>query len=641
MLRKVMGIASVCASFALACSSSGGGGALPATGGGGGGGGGTGGKQHSDPGQSWTILVYMVADNDLEPFALDDLSEMMQVGSAPGFNIVVQADRAAGYTDQGIGNLPNWESTKRLHVESGSLTELADLGEVDMGDPATLADFVTFGITNFPADHVGVVLWNHGASWPGFGVDESAGYDPLNLTEIANGLAQGLNGAGKNQLAFIGFDACLMATVETAFTLRPYAEYLLASEEFEPGHGWDYRSFAGARDNPALLPPEVGKSVISGFKTQAIANQTATGITLSLVDLYALDPLGAAIATLAQTLNGNLNEFAQLVGTERPETLAFGKAPDPAADTNMIDLGDFSSRLAQQNGALGAVRDQMNAALNQAVVARESGPATSTATGLAIYFPRLGQYYKADYDAVSAPEIEPWRAFIKTFYGAAAQLASVPLFLNPDHVADTQFVDTNLFVSGQLDPSTVSSVADAYLLYGINDSSTQSLIILGSNSSGVDTNGLVVGAWDGSLLTLTQGDTTGFGYVDATLNGSIGTLGIPFSYEAFPGATAEYVLLNYVYDADTGATLELTYYVIGENAVGELLPEPGSTLTPLLLVVSGGSSDWAAGSDAPFDAAQPIDLGTTTIQTGAEVYLELDAENIAGQADYVYVAGTW
>lgn len=48
-----------------------------------------------------------------------------------------------------------------------------------------------------------------------------------------------------DKFAFIGFDACLMATVETANMLVPHADYMFASEETEPGYGWDYTEIAG------------------------------------------------------------------------------------------------------------------------------------------------------------------------------------------------------------------------------------------------------------------------------------------------------------------------------------------------------------------------------------------------------------
>src|SRR5262249_45293853 len=124
-------------------------------------------------GASWTVLVYMVADNNLEPFGLTDLEEMSKVGSGAGFDIVVQADRAAGYVSDPVLNLGDWQGTKRLHVGSGRLEEVSDIGEANMGDPATLADFIEWGIAQYPADRYALVLWDHGGAWPGFGGDES------------------------------------------------------------------------------------------------------------------------------------------------------------------------------------------------------------------------------------------------------------------------------------------------------------------------------------------------------------------------------------------------------------------------------------------------------------------------------------
>lgn len=60
----------------------------------------------------------------------------------------------------------------------------------------------------------------------------------LNLYTDVN---SALNGASLSQqlLAFIGFDACLMASVETALTVAPFADYMIASQDAEPGDGWN------------------------------------------------------------------------------------------------------------------------------------------------------------------------------------------------------------------------------------------------------------------------------------------------------------------------------------------------------------------------------------------------------------------
>src|SRR2546430_987455 len=72
--------------------------------GGGTGGGGAGGSG-GNFGHSWTVLVYMVGSNNLEPFALADLDEMAQVGSTSSMKMVVQLKRIAGYSSDPVGNL--------------------------------------------------------------------------------------------------------------------------------------------------------------------------------------------------------------------------------------------------------------------------------------------------------------------------------------------------------------------------------------------------------------------------------------------------------------------------------------------------------------------------------------------------------
>ena len=53
-------------------------------------------------------------------------------------------------------------------------------------------------------------------------------------------LRTALNSCDK-KLDFLGFDACLMGTVETAYSIKDKANYLIASEEIEPGTGWNYK----------------------------------------------------------------------------------------------------------------------------------------------------------------------------------------------------------------------------------------------------------------------------------------------------------------------------------------------------------------------------------------------------------------
>ncbi len=118
----------------------------------------------------WTVLVYMSADNDLERYFAGDLNEMERVGSTEAINVVVQVDRAEGF-DAREGD---WTEARRLFVRRDasiftlSSEVVAALGEVNMGDAATLQDFVTWAIQTYPARRYALIFWNHGAGWQGW-----------------------------------------------------------------------------------------------------------------------------------------------------------------------------------------------------------------------------------------------------------------------------------------------------------------------------------------------------------------------------------------------------------------------------------------------------------------------------------------
>jgi len=172
--------------------------------------------------KSWTFMVYLDGDNDLEDDGINDFLEMSSVGSNSAINIVVQFDRISGYTS----SYDNWTTTKRFYITSGMTptadNALEDLGELNHGDPQTLIDFVDWAKTNYPAQRYALILWNHGGGWresnrlqeelegkkrPFYRAvcwDDTDGGDTLYMDEVQGAL----DATGSNHL--IGFDACLM-----------------------------------------------------------------------------------------------------------------------------------------------------------------------------------------------------------------------------------------------------------------------------------------------------------------------------------------------------------------------------------------------------------------------------------------------
>lgn len=131
------------------------------------------------------------------------------------------------------------DMNQRFVIEGGKLIKVSEEDRVSMGKTSTLAEFLKWGVKNFAAEKMGVVLWDHGGgSIEGVCWDE---YDEdcLTLREIDAALLS-VYKTMTDKFEFVGMDACLMGTVEMANIAASYARYMYGSEEMEPGGGWDY-----------------------------------------------------------------------------------------------------------------------------------------------------------------------------------------------------------------------------------------------------------------------------------------------------------------------------------------------------------------------------------------------------------------
>jgi hypothetical protein len=596
-------------------------------------------RTHSAAGQSWTFLVYMVADNNLEPFALDDLIEMAQVGSGANLNIVVQIDRAQGYDESGLGTLPNWTSTKRLRVTPGGLEQISDLGEVNMGATQTLSDFITWGVKTYPADRHALIFWDHGGAWPGFGGDDSTqDNDLLSIAELKAGIKAGMDAANLKQFSLIGYDACLMSTYEVALAMRPFGEYLLASEELEPGHGWDYRSLQVLKQNPASTPVTLGQQIIQGFQGQAQAEDTAANITLALTDLYALDDLVRAVDQLAAVYPSGANAtLATAFGRGRASALKFGEGPDASQSTHMVDLGHLAEQVATQATQATQARSMVQAALAKAVVAKTHGPQTAKAAGLSIYFPPQSAYYDSDYAALK--EVAIWRGFLNRFFQSNA--SSVKPTFTQDTAQVSQTTDGYTF-RGNLSSTSADVITVSELYYGYVRAD-DSLVVLGDRPARVVGSGAQAyaeGSWNLKALKLTQGTESGYAYLtlEATSTGLV-TATMPLAYYESSTAQGQYALRVLLLDGAGNVTQD-TYFVESEGGFGEMAPVPGSVLQPLVQIIdANGEASFDVltdGGSAEFDATQPISLSFEPLRTGTNAFGILYVEDYKGEGDSAY-----
>lgn len=333
---------------------------------------------------TWTIFVYLCG-SDLESnggMATDDLVEMCDAADNEKVRFVVQTGGASYWCNWTVSE----KKAQRWLVEGDDITKVYEGDKAGMGRAATLTDFLTWGVANYPAEKMGVIFWDHGGgSITGVCFDEQDRQDSLSLREIDAALLS-VYGTMTDKFEFIGFDACLMGTLETANILASYARYMYGSEETEPGSGWDYTAIGNyLAKNPNADGAALGKVVCDSFY-QACKKQKDDGlVTLSVINLEKLDALLQSFNSFSDSLYQVSEDQAVLTELVRGIRAAdnFGGNNRTEGYTNMVDLGGIVRACADH--AAGA--DAVLAALEDAVVYVVNGSDHPSASGLATYYP--------------------------------------------------------------------------------------------------------------------------------------------------------------------------------------------------------------------------------------------------------------
>lgn len=339
---------------------------------------------------SWAVYWYLCG-SDLESnggFATTDLLEMMEVQLPENINIVIQTGGAAVWQNEYMdpAKLQRWLFNKE------GLQLLEEQETANMGDAQTLYEFLQFANANYPADKVAVTFWNHGGgSVGGAAFDELHEMDSLDLTEMYQAFDAVWPANKENPaLELIGFDTCLMATVDVAAVFQNFSHYLVASEELEPGNGWYYTGWFGElAKNPAMEGDDLGIAICNSYYEGCEAVGTQDQTTLSLTDLTKLTPLLEAYEAFGQEALVAASEdpgfFAQL-GRAAAQSENYGGNTREQGYTNMVDLG----HLARQTAWMLPSAQRVSDALAECVVFQVGGVYRAEATGLSCYYPYSG-----------------------------------------------------------------------------------------------------------------------------------------------------------------------------------------------------------------------------------------------------------
>lgn len=323
-----------------------------------------------------TLMVYMCG-TDLESkygMATNDLREMASARYGDNVRIIVYTGGCSQWKTPSISSSVN----QIYRVRNGGLENLVrDDGAKAMTDPATLSSFIRYCAENFPATRYDLILWDHGGgSVSGYGYDEKYRRSgSMGLGELGKALD-----AGGVTFDFIGFDACLMATAETALLMDRYADYMIASEETEPGIGWYYTEWLSKLgDNTSMPTTEIGKNIIDDY-TNACAQQCrGQKTTLSLIDLAEFSAtVPSKLSAFSKSVSGLITENSyKTVSNARYTTREFA----PSTGIDQIDLVHFASNLGTPEGK------ELCDALKGAVKYNRTSRDMTNAYGVSIYFP--------------------------------------------------------------------------------------------------------------------------------------------------------------------------------------------------------------------------------------------------------------
>lgn len=335
---------------------------------------------------SWAIYWYLCG-SDLESnggFATNDLSELMEVELPENVNVVIETGGSAVWQN----DLMDAEKLQRWLYNSEGLQLVDEQPSASMGEAQTLADFLAFAKENYPAEKTAVVFWNHGGgSVSGAAFDEIYGYDSLTLDEMYQAFSSVWTPSTEKQpLELVGFDTCLMATVDVANAFSDLAHYLVASEETEPANGWYYSQWVGAlAENPSMNGEELGKVICDAYYAGCEEVGTQDNTTLSLTDLTKVQPLldaydtfGAEALAAACTDPGFFSQFGRVAA----QSENYGGNTKEQGYTNMVDLGHMAR---QSVGMLGSAQEVLDA-LDDCVLYQVGGQYRTEATGLSCYY---------------------------------------------------------------------------------------------------------------------------------------------------------------------------------------------------------------------------------------------------------------
>ena len=374
----------------------------------------------------WTLAVYLDADNDLDLWAQKDIKEMMTVGSTGAVNIIVFWDTFAG-------------PAHAYRVLRNSLEELTGFRlngvEPNMGDPATLREFVTYVFKNYPARRYALLGWDHGDDFKGSMYDRHIPYEGFDLLTHQE-VVKALTGFHIDVLIY---GACVLSTIEVAYEYSASGlniDYYVANEGYDPMDGFPYDTIlAKLVAKPAISSLDLSKTFVDDYIDYYNNGGKAysQSVTLSVVQISRVGQVVTDLRAMTQAIMTDMAGYAQIVSDAR------GHANLPWSENGwdrLIDLPTFVMTIHDESlnpklvsavdptvvSLVVAKSETLLSSLSNAIIYNRNVDAMNNkgCLGMAVYFPTSQATYQNDkqlYEQMKLAQ-QGWPDFLNVYWAA-------------------------------------------------------------------------------------------------------------------------------------------------------------------------------------------------------------------------------
>jgi hypothetical protein len=303
-----------------------------------------------------------------------------------------------------------------LYIDADrQINTLKWLGELNMADPVTLSDFISFVKGKSPTGRYILSFYDHGAAWEGACVDMSAEDDWLSMDEMQQALTE------TGGVDLVCFSApCNMGALESVYELRNWAHVYIGSENTS-GYIWWRDTMKDICDtleaNPGISNIQLGMEIVASIQTHSVNYpEYLPGLTMSAVRTDKMGDVIAAVDALALDFLDRMEEALSLIPLVYDTVTSYG-LPYSRRD---MDLYDFAEKCynAWPEGVIRSRLADVMDAVSDAVIAECHGNENENPHGLTIYFPKMNNYnsfYGYPGLALDFPADSHWNEFLDAY----------------------------------------------------------------------------------------------------------------------------------------------------------------------------------------------------------------------------------